>query len=115
MGKQLELFEDIDFTPTTEHSSVVDLLQSKYDECEWCFQFDGEEPQVFAWTDVDMVNEEPQVQFTISNNQNSNITFSHKNGRVFKIFAREMTEVGREMQQKQKLFTHESKIEETAS
>ena len=115
MGKQLELFEDNDFTPTAYESSVVDFLQDKYDECEWCFQFDGEEPQVFAWTDVDMVDEEPQVQFTISNNVDSNIKFTHKNGRVFKIFAREMTEVGKEMQQKQKLFTNESKIKETTS
>ena len=53
--------------------------------------------------------------FMIANNANSNITFTHNDGKVFKIFAREMTERGREMQQKQKLFTHESKNEETAS
>lgn len=80
----------------------------KYEECEWCFQFDDDEPHVFAWTNEDMENQEPQVQFTISNNENSNITFTHPNGRVFKIFAREMTDTGREMQQKQKLFTNES-------
>jgi hypothetical protein len=80
----------------------------KYEECEWCFQFDDNEPQVFAWTNADMENQEPQVQFTISNNEHSNITFKHTDGRVFKIFAREMTEKGRELQQKEKLFTNES-------
>lgn len=76
----------------------------KYEECEWCFQFDNDEPHVFAWTNEDMENEEPQIQFTISNNEHSNITFTHPTGKVFKIFAREMTEKGRELQQKQKLF-----------
>ena len=94
---------------------LASINQEKYDECEWCFQFDDNEPHVFAWTDEDMGDDEPQVQFTISNNANSNITFTHNDGKVFKIFAREMTERGREMQQKQKLFTHESKNEETAS
>ena len=112
MGKQLELFEDVDFTP----KKTLNLKQpNKYEECEWCFQFDEDEPQVFAWTNEDMENEEPQVQLTISNNEHSNITFTHSDGKMFKIFAREMTEKGREMQQKQKLFTNESKNEETAS
>jgi hypothetical protein len=106
MGKQLELFEDT-------HSFIKEPISikhpNKYEECEWCFQFDNNEPQVFAWTDEDMGDDEPQVQFTISNNEHSNITFTHNDGKVFKIFAREMTEKGREMQQKQKLFTHESK------
>jgi hypothetical protein len=112
MGKQLELFEDTYSTP----KETINIKQpDKYEECEWCFQFDDNEPQVFAWTDEDMGNDEPQVQFTISNNANSNITFTHTDGKVFKIFAREMTEKGREMQQKQKLFTNESKIKETTS
>ena len=106
MGKQLELFEDVNFTPK---NPIAILPQNKYEECEWCFQFDGNEPQVFAWTDDDMGDDEPQVQFTISNNADSNITFTHNDGKMFKIFAREMTEKGKEMQQKQKLFTHESK------
>lgn len=97
-------------------NNTLQLIASeKLEQCEWVFQFDEDEPQVFAWTNEDMEGEEPQVQFTISNTKNSNITFTHKNGKSFKIFAREMTEAGREMQQKQKLFTNESKTEETAS
>jgi hypothetical protein len=106
MGKQLELFEDINYLPK---GTLSIKHPNKYEECEWCFQFDNNEPQVFAWTDENMGDDEPQVQFTISNNEHSNITFTHKDGNVFKIFAREMTEEGKERQQKEKLFTHESK------
>jgi len=98
-----------------ENKGTLSIAQpNKYEECEWCFQFDEDEPQVFAWTNEDMEGQEPQVQFTITNTQNSNITFTHKNGKSFKIFAREMTEAGRKLQQKEKLFTNESKTEETA-
>ena len=97
-----------------EQNSLNILPQRKYEECEWCFQFDEDEPQVFAWTNEGMENEEPQIQFTITNAEHANISFTHKNGKSFKIFAREMTEEGRDMQQKQTLFTNESKTEETA-
>jgi hypothetical protein len=80
----------------------------KYEECEWVFQFDDDEPHVFAWTNEDMKNEEPQVQLTISNNEHSNITFTHPNGRVFKIFAREMTKKGRKLQKQQTLFKNDT-------
>ena len=39
----------------------------KLEQCEWVFQFDGDEPQIFAWTGEDMTDEEPTVTFTISN------------------------------------------------
>jgi hypothetical protein len=39
----------------------------KMEQCEWCFQFDDDEPKVFAWTNEDMKDEEPTVTFTISN------------------------------------------------
>ena len=37
----------------------------KLEQCEWVFQFDDDEPQVFAWTSEDMTNEEPTVTFNI--------------------------------------------------
>ncbi len=80
------------------------LEQKKYEECEWCFQFDEDEPQVFAWTD-DMLNkdEDPKVIFTITNVQDSYITFQNgKTGKIFKIFARELTNEGRDMREKQR-------------
>ena len=48
---------------------------------EFCFQFDDEEPQVFAVGNN-------RLTIEISPNDNSNIMFNN-NGRVFKIFARE--------------------------
>jgi FPC/CPF motif-containing protein YcgG len=57
-------------------SPEVTLRQKKYEECEWCFQFDEDEPQVFAWTDDESDNnEDPKVIFTITNVENSYITF----------------------------------------
>ena len=43
-------------------SPEVTLSQKKYEECEWCFQFDEDEPQIFAWTDNESdKNEDPKV------------------------------------------------------
>ena len=83
---------------------TIALSQKKYEDCEWCFQFDEDEPQVFAWTDDDLNNsEDPKVIFTITNVENSYITFQNgKTGKLFKLFARELTEEGRELRQKQK-------------
>ena len=82
----------------------IGLSQKKYENCEWCFQFDEDEPQVFAWTDDDLNKSEyPKVIFTITNVENSYITFQNgKTGKLFKLFARELTEEGRELRQKQK-------------
>jgi len=74
----------------------------KLEHCEWCFQFDEDEPQVFAWTgDESNLEEEPKVIFTITNMENSYITFTHKNGKSFKLFARELTDSGKELRAKQ--------------
>ena len=59
----------------------------KYDECEWCFQFDEDEPQIFAWMDDELNKEEdPKVMFSITNVKDSYINFTHQNGKVFKLF-----------------------------
>ena len=77
----------------------VTLKQSeKLEQCEWVFQFDDDEPQVFAWTSEDMTNEEPTVTFTISNTKDAYISFTNKeNGKKFKLFARELSEEGIEL------------------
>ena len=81
---------------------IIQLNQKKYEECEWCFQFDEDEPQVFAWTgEADNLDEEPKVIFTITNAENSYITFTHKNGKSFKLFARELTDEGKQLRAKQ--------------
>lgn len=76
----------------------------KIENCEWCFQFDDDEPQVFAWTDELLtLEEEPKVVFTISNLENSYITFQNtQTGKKFKIFARELSDSGKELRDKQR-------------
>jgi hypothetical protein len=82
----------------------ITLSQKKYEECEWCFQFDEDEPQVFAWTDDELnKSEDPKVIFTITNVENSYITFQNgTTGKLFRLFARELSEEGRALRQKQK-------------
>ena len=93
--------------PTEQIVPEFGLVQpniEKYDDCEWCFQFDEDEPQIFAWTDNELnKNEDPKVIFTITNVENSYITFQNgKTGKVFKLFARELTNEGIELRNKQK-------------
>jgi hypothetical protein len=72
----------------------------KLEQCEWVFQFDGDEPQIFAWTGEDMTNEEPTVTFTISNTKDAYISFTSKqNGKRFKLFARELSEEGKKLRE----------------
>ena len=82
----------------------ITLSQKKYEECEWCFQFDEDEPQVFAWTDDELnKDEDPKVIFTITNVKDSYITFQNgKTGKIFKIFARELSSEGKELREKQR-------------
>jgi hypothetical protein len=83
---------------------TITLVQKKYEECEWCFQFDEDEAQIFAWTDPDLnKDEDPKVIFTISNTENSYISFTNsKTGKTLKLFAREMTDEGRSLRDKQR-------------
>jgi hypothetical protein len=91
---QLKPIGELNFTP------------EKYTECEWCFQFDEDLPQVFAWTDDNTpMEEEPKVIFTVTNTKGSYITFSNKEGKSFKIFARELSEEGKELRTQQKELT----------
>ena len=94
--------EEVLETPST---AEVTISQEKHEHCEWCFQFDDGEPQVFAWTD-DEINsdEDPKVTFTISNTKDAYISFTHfENGKTFKLFSRELSEKGRELRDKSKL------------
>jgi hypothetical protein len=80
----------------------ITLRQEKLENCEWCFQFDNDEPQIFAWTgEDDSKDEEPKVMFTITNTKDSYISFTHKDGKSFKLFARELTEEGKQLRNRQ--------------
>lgn len=82
----------------------VSISQKRYDDCEWVFQFDEDSPEIFAWTDNEMdKNEDPKVIFTISNIENSFISFKNsKNGKLFKIFARPISDDGKALREKQR-------------
>ena len=80
--------------------TILKLTEKIYEECEWCYQFDEDEAQVFAWTNEnDDSEEEPSVTFTLNNNNNSYLTFMYKD-KVFKLFARELTDAGKNLRNK---------------
>ena len=102
--KKEQVVEEIPQTLALESTPQVSLTQKKYEECEWCFQFDEDEPQIFAWTDEELnKDEDPKVIFTITNVKDSYITFQNgKTGKIFKIFAREISSEGKELREKQR-------------
>ena len=72
----------------------------KLEQCEWVFQFDEDEPQIFAWTSEDMTDEDPTVTFTVSNTKDAYISFTNReNGKKFKLFARELSDEGKKMRE----------------
>ena len=88
-----------------EPIGTIGINQKRLEQCEWCFQFDEDEPKVFAWTNEDMEDEEPTVTFTIGNTESAYISFT-KDGKTFKLFARPLSEEGiklREFQSKEML------------
>jgi hypothetical protein len=93
---------------------LLTLTQTEYTDCEWCYQFDEDEAQVFAWTDENGPSDEPpSVTFTLTNNNNSYITFKNKD-KLFRLFARELTQAGIDLRNKAKE-NIETKIEENES
>lgn len=75
----------------------TEIESKRLKDAEWCFQFDEDDAQIFAWTDENMENENPKIELSIENIEGANITFTHKNGKTFKIFVREITEEGKQM------------------
>ncbi len=102
--KKVEEVKVEEVSQQLEPIGQITLNQEKYEECEWCFQFDEDEPQVFAWTDDELnKDEDPKVIFTITNVKDSYITFQNgKTGKIFKIFAREISSEGKELREKQR-------------
>lgn len=100
--KKVEEVEIVDQSEQLEQIGNLTIQQEKYEECEWCFQFDEDEPQVFAWTD-ELLNktEDPKVIFTVTNGKNSFISFT-KESKTFRIFARELSEAGKQLREQQR-------------
>jgi hypothetical protein len=94
-----------------EPIGTIGINQKRLEQCEWCFQFDDDEPKVFAWTSEDMTDEEPTVTFTIGNTEGAYVSFS-KDGKTFKLFAREITDTGKELREFQNKLANESTSKE---
>ncbi len=101
-SKKTKKVEEVIDNTQLEPIGEITLTQEKLENCEWCFQFGDDEPQIFAWTgENDSKDEDPKVMFTITNTKDSYITFTHKNGKSFKLFARELTDEGKQLRAKQ--------------
>lgn len=71
---------------TSYSSSLVFIAPRKIENCVWAFQFEDDEPIVFA-TSQDIGQN--QLTFTIDNSSNGSIEFYGLDGKKFKIFAKE--------------------------
>ncbi len=96
--------EEIEQTVEVSSPGITAIEQKVIEDCEWCFQFDEDEPQIFAWTDPELENNEnPKVIFEISNRENSYINFTNAtSNKTFKLFAREISEKGKQMRDSQR-------------
>lgn len=60
----------------------------EYDKAEWCFQFDDDQPVVFAWSEEGSTGP-GELTIKIKPNSHSNILFvSEDRSKQFKIFTR---------------------------
>ena len=67
-------------------TSSLNLQSQKIENCVWAFQFDDDEPVVFA-TSNDL--DKNELTFTIDNSSNGSIEFCGLDGKKLKIFAKE--------------------------
>lgn len=77
-------------TATPQLSSFTIAGTRFYDTCEWCFQFDDDQPIVFATASKKDFASEPKISFTLTNRTDSTMTFfDDKTGKKLKIYSRE--------------------------
>ena len=72
----------------TFSNNVYSISKNKFDQTEFCFQFDDDEPVTFAISDGSYEN--PALTFTINNGTDGSIEFKGTDNKKFKIFAREV-------------------------
>jgi hypothetical protein len=73
-----------EFTLTNDYLPLLRIAPAiTFQQTEWVFQFDDEQPVVFA-----SQQEEPNLTITLNNTNHASIEFTDNNRR-FKIFARE--------------------------
>ena len=72
-------------------SATIAGLPENFKDAEWVFQFDNENPIVFAWSDI---SEEPgDVTITLRPNEKSRITFTNVEGtKIMSLYSRPIPE-----------------------
>ena len=73
---------DDNLTFRLEPIQQLALTRHRFVNVEFCFQFDDEEPVVFA-------NGSNECHIRLENTEEGYMTFTDNNGKVFKLFARE--------------------------
>jgi hypothetical protein len=83
--------ESVFLTTATPQSSSFTIAGTKFiDICEWCFQFDDDQPIVFATGSKKDFASDPKISFTLTNRTDSTMTFfDDKTGKKLKIYSRE--------------------------
>lgn len=68
-----------------KHNNFIMLEPTRFtpENVEFCFQFDNEEPVVFA-------SGPNECSIRLSPSLDANMTFNDSNGKIFKLFAREI-------------------------
>lgn len=61
-------------------------VEKPFEKCEWCFQFDDDEPVILA---SQQYYNDDKLVIEFGNTPRANAVFISKNGQQFKIFARE--------------------------
>lgn len=77
-----------------EINNLIDVIE--YKEAEWVFQFDNDEPVVFAWSND---GEKPgEVKITLKSDSKSTITFVSPDGtKALRLYCREMSDATRKI------------------
>jgi hypothetical protein len=76
-----------------ENQNQSNPSQIRFKQPEWVFQFEGEEPIVFAWCNSPQIEDkEDNLVLTLPSTSNCLVTFRSPSGKQMKIFAREITE-----------------------
>jgi|LakMenEpi03Aug12_release.lakeMendotaPanAssembly.Ray.scaffolds.fasta_scaffold92997_7 hypothetical protein len=85
-------------------TQMPEKAQLKINDAEFCFQFNEEEPVVFAWAEGPLENplgSPHKFSFEMEALEGANIVFSD-GAKTFKIFARPISEQSAELREQQK-------------
>ena len=91
--KEFILADEFSIMDEDQIQKVIGI--ENFDQAEWCFQFDDDEPVVIAWSND--ANEAGELTFMLKANSESRIAFQSNDGeKTLRIFARSMSAQKRE-------------------